>query len=70
MNPRQGLDARVATPTQLTLQQTFDKNLDTFMYNPNKVIEYHALYIAFAQLPLNLGEDPRFEEYIHCVYNP
>ena len=65
-----GLNSGHVDPRQTTLNFTPDGNLGTFTYDPNRARELHAKYIASAQLPLGLAEDPAFEEYIRQAYNP
>ena len=44
--------------------------METFSYDPLRAREAHATYLASAQLPLSMGEDPAFEAYIRTAYNP
>ena len=59
-----GLNSSHVDPRQTTLNFTPEGNLGIFTYDPNRARELHAKYIASAQLPLGLAEDPAFEEYI------
>ena len=54
---------------QPTIYQTLKGNTGTFSYDALRAREADARYLASAQLPLSMGEDPAFEAYIRTTYN-
>jgi hypothetical protein len=47
-----------------------DGNLQRFQYNPNVAISELARLIAILDLPLSIGEQPAWEDYISIAHNP
>jgi hypothetical protein len=48
----------------------FDGNVQRFQYNPNVARSELARLIATLDLPLNIAEQPTWEDYIRITHNP
>jgi hypothetical protein len=56
--------------SQSHLHFDYDGNVQHFQYNPNVARSELARLIARLDLPINIGEQPAWEDYIRTTHNP